>query len=81
MLRPRASLFVVSLVRSNDPRNLAVVAAGRLTSIIPRVPPTRGALRELLGDAGFENIRSLGGSSIAGFACRRAARRRPSSRS
>lgn len=72
VMRPGAPLRLITPVSTRSLRSLAILALARRTRIVPHAPPTRPALWALVEQVGFTDLRSLGGTSITGLACRRA---------
>lgn len=71
VVRPGGRLFLITLVSRGDVRADVVIGVGRLAGIIPGPLPRYDQLVEDLGQAGFGDIRSLGGRGITGLAATR----------
>jgi len=72
VVRPGGAAVVVTLVAgARDPRAAAVIAAGRLTGILPGPPPDRAALHAMFRAAGFTDLEDRGGDGLAGLVARR----------
>lgn len=71
VVRPRGTLWLITPVSSSALRNRSILAMARRLGITPGSPPTLAVLRTMVGDAGFQIRRSLGGSSITGLVCDR----------
>jgi ubiquinone/menaquinone biosynthesis C-methylase UbiE len=72
VIRPGGTLWLITPVSSSALRNRSILAMARILGITPGSPPTLPELRAMVGDAGFQIRRSLGGSSITGLVCDRA---------
>jgi ubiquinone/menaquinone biosynthesis C-methylase UbiE len=72
VVRPGGTLWLITPVSSSALRNRSILAMARTLGITPGSPPTLAALRTMVGDAGFQIRRSLGGTSITGLVCDRA---------
>jgi ubiquinone/menaquinone biosynthesis C-methylase UbiE len=72
VIRPGGTLWLITPVSSSAVRNRSILAMARTLGITPGSPPTLPELRAMVGDAGFQIRRSLGGSSITGLVCDRA---------
>jgi ubiquinone/menaquinone biosynthesis C-methylase UbiE len=67
VVRPGGRLWLITLVAGGGLRGDLVIAAGRLSGILPGAPPRRPALLELLRDAGFSRVTPLGGTALTGL--------------
>jgi len=68
VLRPGGRLWLITLVSGETARGDLVIAAGRLTGILPGAPPRRPALLDALSEAGFALVTPLGGKAMTGLA-------------
>jgi SAM-dependent methyltransferase len=73
VVRPGGTLWLITPVSSPALRNRSILAMARTLGITPGSPPTLGGLHTMVGTAGFQIRRSLGGTSITGLVgdCRR----------
>jgi ubiquinone/menaquinone biosynthesis C-methylase UbiE len=71
VVRPGGTLWLITPVSSSALRNRSILAMARTLGITPGSPPTLAVLRTMVGDAGFQIRRSLGGTSITGLVCNR----------
>jgi SAM-dependent methyltransferase len=71
VVRPGGSLFLVTLVSGGTRRADLSILAGRLTGIIPTPPPPRPTLLRWLREADWQDIESLGGKGLVGYAATR----------
>ncbi|MDP8944029.1 MAG: class I SAM-dependent methyltransferase [Actinomycetota bacterium] len=71
--KPGGGLWLITPVRGPSARSRAILAAARALGVTPRPPPTLPELRRLIADVGLREVRSYGGESITGLACRTAA--------
>lgn len=69
VVRPGGRLWLVTLVSGGTRRGDVVIAAGRLTGILPGAPPRRPELLEQLHATGFGTVTPLGGEALTGLAC------------
>jgi SAM-dependent methyltransferase len=67
VVRPGGRAWLVTLVSGGNRRADLVIAAGRLTGILPGAPPTRDDLVRALRGAGFAEPESLGGEGLVGL--------------
>jgi ubiquinone/menaquinone biosynthesis C-methylase UbiE len=72
VVRPGGTAWLITPVSSSALRNRSILAMARTLGITPGSPPTLPELRTMVGDAGFQIRRSLGGTSITGLVCDRA---------
>jgi ubiquinone/menaquinone biosynthesis C-methylase UbiE len=72
VVHPGGTLWLITPVSSSALRNRSILAMARTLGITPGSPPTLAVLRTMVGDAGFQIRRSLGGTSITGLVCDRA---------
>ncbi len=72
VLRPGGGLFLITLVSGGTRRAELSILAGRVSGIIPTPPPPRATLLRWLREAGFEDVESLGGKGLVGYAATRA---------
>lgn len=68
VVRPGGRLWLVTLVSGGTRRGDVVIAAGRLTGILPGAPPRRAQLLGELRAVGFETATPLGGDALTGLA-------------
>lgn len=65
-------LWLITPVDGRSLRSRLILGAARRLAVTPLRPPTLVELHRLLGEAGFQVVRSYGGASITGLACVRA---------
>jgi SAM-dependent methyltransferase len=64
-------LWLITPVDGPSMRSRMILASANLLGITPQRPPALAELRNMLGQAGFREFRSYGGTSIVGLACER----------
>jgi len=71
VIRPGGTLRLITPVSSTALRSRLILSAAQTLGITPAAPPTLDELRTMVGNAGFQIRRSLGGTSITGLECDR----------
>lgn len=71
VLRAGRRAWIVTLVSGADLSSAPALIGGRVTGILPALPPTRAQLARQLRAAGFGKLEWLGGRSLVGVAARR----------